>query len=97
MIDTEAMARDFIERRKAFNEELRLNQSGKYTYKDLWSGAITIKECKPFRLKEEPMNETPQLLYISYANGRGGMVIDQEELMKLPKGLQAKIFSLHKV
>ena len=46
---------------------------------------------------KEPLNENPQLLTITYKDGKGGMVIDQEELIKLPKAIQNKIFSLHKI
>lgn len=98
MIDTLAMERDFIARRKQYNEELRLNQSGKRTVHNHYPiDEVIIEDCKPFRLKEEPLNENPELLIITYNNGKGAMVIDQEELMKLPKANQNKIFNLHKI
>ena len=94
MIDTLAMERDFIARRKKFNEELRLNQSGKCKKYNYITGVTEIITCEPFRLKEEPLDENPHLLMITYNNGNGGMVIDQAELNKLPKSIQSKIFKL---
>lgn len=95
MVDVEAMKNDFIEQRKRHNEELRLNQSGKMTnyisYKD---GIKEVIDCKPFRLKEKPLNENPHLLLIAYKNGMGGMVIDQEQFDKFPKRKQDKIYKL---
>lgn len=74
MIDTLAMERDFIARRKQYNEFNNLKPGDK-----------------------DYLDENPELLIITYNNGKGAMVIDQEELMKLPKANQNKIFNLHKI
>lgn len=98
MIDAKKMEVDFIEKRKKYNEELRLNQKGFYTriyyYPELDK---KIEKCSPFKLKEEKLNEQPNLLVIEYKNGKGAMVIDQDALNKLPKSIQLKIFNLGKV
>lgn len=98
MIDAKKMEVDFIEKRKKYNGELRLNQKGFYTriyyYLELDK---KIEKCSPFRLKEEELNEEPNLLTIEYKNGKGVMVIDQDALNKLPKSIQLKIFNLGKV
>lgn len=98
MIDAKKMEVDFIEKRKKYNEELRLNQKGFYTriyyYPELDK---KIEKCSPFRLKEEELNKEPNLLTIEYKNGKGVMIIDQDALNKLPKSIQLKIFNLGKV
>lgn len=74
MIDTEQMAKEFIERRKAYNQCNNLKPGDK-----------------------DYLDENPQLLLITYKDGKGGMVIDQESLSKLSKGVQTKIFNMHKI
>lgn len=99
MIDTRKMEVDFIEKRKKYNKELELNQKGFYseTYYYPKEEEVKLEPCKPFRLKEEKLNEEPNLLIIEYKNGKGVMVIDQDALNKLPKSIQLKIFNLGKV
>lgn len=96
MIDINLMEKEFKERRKKYNIELLLNQSGKITNKYL-DGHEYVCDCKPFRLDEKPLNEDPDLLIVKYLDGKGVILIDQEELFKLPKMIQNKIFSLHKL